>query len=419
MLPRRRTWLAALSLALALPAAAWAAGEAGTQSSPDPARAPAPAPAPAPAAQPAGAGPAPGTAADAPPAPASEVVAPDYEIFGVTVPAGQRRQLDWRVSESFAGTALPVPLHVIHGRKPGRTLCLTAGIHGDELNGVEIVRRAAAAIEPQELTGTVLAAPIVNLHGFQRSSRYMPDRRDLNRFFPGRPTGSSASRVAYAFFGSVIARCDVLVDFHTGSFHRINLPHVRGDLQRADVVVLALAMGEKTVMHGVGAGGTLRRAACDAGIPAITYEVGEPMQLREPEIALGTARVRTLLGRLGMTALAEDAIKPPEIYVRSRWVRVEDGGIMLARVEIGDRVKVGDVLATVTNPISSHSREVRSPYAGRVVGRAVNQVVIPGFAAIHIGLAVPPETLPEPQTGEEADEPIDDIPAPETEERPE
>jgi len=297
---------------------------------------------------------------------------------------------------------------VPHGRHPRRRAL-----------GVEIVRRAAASIDPNDLTGTVLAAPIVNLHGFQRSSRYMPDRRDLNRFFPGRPTGSSASRVAYAFFGSVIARCDVLVDFHTGSFHRINLPHVRGDLQRSDVVVLALAMGEKTVMHGVGASGTLRRAAVDAGIPAITYEVGEPMQLREPEIALGTARVRTLLGRLGMTALAEDEIEPPEIFVRSRWVRVEDGGIMIARVEIGDRVKVGDVLATVTNPISSHSRELRSPYAGRVVGRAVNQVVIPGFAAIHIGLAVPPETPPEPQTGEEADEPIDDIQAPETEERPE
>jgi len=410
MIRTRRTWLAALGLALVL--LPGAAGAQRAQAAPQPDEA-APQPAAAAGSAPAPVGP------DPPGEPAPDPPVPDYEIVGVTVPAGQRRQLDWRVSESFAGTALPVPLHVIHGRRPGRTLCLTGGIHGDELNGVEIVRRAAASIEPNDLTGTVLAAPIVNLHGFQRSSRYMPDRRDLNRFFPGRPTGSSASRVAYAFFGSVIARCDVLVDFHTGSFHRINLPHVRGDLQRSDVVVLALAMGEKTVMHGVGASGTLRRAAVDAGIPAITYEVGEPMQLREPEIALGTARVRTLLGRLGMTALAEDEIEPPEIFVRSRWVRVEDGGIMIARVEIGDRVKVGDVLATVTNPISSHSRELRSPYAGRVVGRAVNQVVIPGFAAIHIGLAVPPETPPEPQTGEEADEPIDDIQAPETEERPE
>jgi hypothetical protein len=346
-------------------------------------------------------------------------LAPDYEIFGVTLPAGQRRQFDWRVSESFAGTALPVPLHVIHGRRPGRTLCLTGGIHGDELSGVEIVRRSAAAIDPAALSGTVIAAPIVNLHGFQRSSRYMPDRRDLNRFFPGRPSGSSASRVAYAFFGSVISRCDVLVDFHTGSFHRINLPHVRGDLQRSDVVVLALAMGEKTVMHGVGAAGTLRRAATDVGIPAITYEVGEPMLLRESDVALGAERVRTLLGRLGMTEVRDDRIEPPEVFVRSRWVRVEDGGIMIARVEIGDRVKIGDLLATVTNPISSHVRELRSPHAGRVVGRAVNQVVIPGFAAFHIGLAVPPETKPEPQTGEEVDGAPDDPPTPESDERPE
>jgi predicted deacylase len=345
-------------------------------------------------------------------------VAP-FEIFGVAVPAGQRRQLDWQVSESFTGTSLPVPIQVIHGAQPGRTLCLTAGVHGDELNGVEIVRRAAAAIEVAELRGTVIAAPIVNLHGFQRSSRYMPDRRDLNRFFPGRPTGSSASRVAHAFFGSVIARCDALVDFHTGSFHRTNLPHVRADLQRPDVAELALALGEEIVMHGAGAPGTLRRAACDAGIPAITYEVGEPMDLREPEIALGAKRVRTLLGRLGMLAEQEQLTRMPEVYVRSRWVRVEDGGIMLAQAEIGDRVRVGDVLATVTNPISSHSRVLRSPHTGRVIGRAVNQVVIPGFAAFHIGLSLPPETPPEAVSPEEAEEPSEDMPAPEAEERPE
>jgi predicted deacylase len=353
----------------------------------------------------------------APPPP--EPTVPPYEIFGVAVPGGQRRQLDWLVSESFVGSALPVPIQVIHGSRPGRTLCLTAGIHGDELNGVEIVRRSAAAIDSQQLSGTVISAPIVNLHGFQRSSRYMPDRRDLNRFFPGRPTGSSASRVAHAFFNTLIARCDALVDFHTGSFHRTNLPQVRADLQRPEIAELALAFGEEIVLHGEGAAGTLRRAASEAGIPAITYEVGEPMQLIESEIARGTTRVRTLLGRLGMTPEHEEISKLPEVYVRSRWVRVEDGGIMLAQAEIGDRVRAGDVLATVTNPISSHSKVLRSPHTGRVIGRAVNQVVIPGFAAFHIGLALPPETPPGPTTGAEPEEPTDEAPAPESEERPE
>lgn len=381
-----RTWLAALLLALAAGAPARGEGES------------------------------------LPAEPGAEPAAPEFQIFGVEVPAGQRRQLDWHVSESFTGTSLPVPIQVIHGRAPGRSLCLTAGVHGDELNGVEIVRRAAAAIDAQQLTGTVIAAPIVNLHGFQRSSRYMPDRRDLNRFFPGRPTGSSASRVAHAFFGSVIARCNALVDFHTGSFHRINLPQVRADLQRPEIAELALAFGEEIVVHGVGAAGTLRRAASDAGIPAITYEVGEPMQLREEEIALGTRRLRTLLGQLGMTPEQEQLSRMPEVYVRTRWVRVEDGGIMLAQAEIGDRVRVGDVLATVTNPISSHSQVLRSPHTGRVIGRAVNQVVIPGFAAFHIGLALPPETPPEAPSAEEPedpDEPVEEAPVPETEERPE
>lgn len=391
---RRRTWLAALLLALAGPTHAQVEDAITPPASTDP---------PA------------GESSEPPPAPA-------FEIFGVSVPPGQRRQLDWLVSESFVGTALPIPIQVIHGDTPGRTLCLTAGIHGDELNGVEIVRRAAAAIPAGDLRGTVIAAPIVNLHGFQRNSRYMPDRRDLNRFFPGRPSGSSASRVAHSFFGDVIARCDALVDFHTGSFHRTNLPHVRADLQRPDVAELALAFGEEIVMHGAGAAGTLRRAASDAGIPAITYEVGEPMQLREEDIERGAERVETLLGRLGMLPEQEELLRMPEVYVRSRWVRVEDGGIMLAQVEVGDRVKTGDVLATVTNPISSHIRVLRSPHTGRVIGRAVNQVVIPGFAAFHIGLAVPPETPPEPTPPPGVDDPeeaIEEAPAPEAEERPE
>lgn len=350
----------------------------------------------------------------------SAEAAPPFEIFGVSVPPGQRRQLDWQVSESFAGTSLPVPVQIIHGAASGKTLCLTAGIHGDELNGVEIVRRAAAAVSATELRGTVIAAPIVNLHGFQRSSRYMPDRRDLNRFFPGRAAGSSASRIAHAFFGSVIARCDALVDFHTGSFHRTNLPQVRADLSRPDVAALALAFGEEIVLHGSGAAGTLRRAACDAGIPAITYEVGEPVELSEPDIARGAKRIQALLGRLGMLAEEEKLARMPEVYVRSRWVRVEDGGIMLARVEVGDRVREGDVLATVVNPVSSHSNVLRSPHSGRVIGRAVNQVVIPGFAAFHIGLALPPETAPEAVgPAEEPEEPVEEAPAPDAEERPE
>lgn len=390
---RRRTWLAALLLALAAPTRAQVEDAV-----------------PAPPTEPPV-----GESSAPPPAPA-------FEIFGVSVPPGQRRQLDWLVSESFVGTALPIPIQVIHGNAPGRTLCLTAGIHGDELNGVEIVRRAAAEIPAGDLRGTVIAAPIVNLHGFQRNSRYMPDRRDLNRFFPGRPTGSSASRIAHSFFGAVISRCDALVDFHTGSFHRTNLPHVRADLQRPDVAELALALGEEIVMHGVGAAGTLRRAASDAGIPSITYEVGEPMQLREEDIARGAERVRTLLGRLGMLPEQEELEQMPEVYVRSRWVRVEDGGIMLAQVEVGDRVRTGDVLATVTNPISSHTRVLRSPHTGRVIGRAVNQVVIPGFAAFHIGLAVPPETPPEaaPPPGiDDPEEVVEEAPVPEAEERPE
>src|SRR5690606_30515697 len=174
--------------------------------------------------------------------------------------------------ETFTGNSAPSAVLVAHGTEPGPTLCLTAAIHGDELNGIETVRRVLHDLEPERLAGTVVGVPIVNLQGFHRNSRYLPDRRDLNRYFPGNPTGSAASRIAHSLFSQVIRHCSALVDLHTGSFHRTNLPQVRGDLNDEAVVKLTAGFGSTVILHSSGGEGTLRRAAVDAGIPAVTLE---------------------------------------------------------------------------------------------------------------------------------------------------
>lgn len=325
-------------------------------------------------------------------------------IAGAWPAPGEREVVLLEAGESFAGSSVRIRVVVLRGVRPGLVLCLTAAVHGDELNGVEVVRRTLASISPGELAGVLVAVPIVNVHGFQRNSRYLPDRRDLNRYFPGNPTGSSASRLAFILFDRVIRSCDALVDLHTGSFHRANLPQVRADLRNPAVRHLAEGFGGTIVLHSEGPPGTLRRAATEQGIPAITYEAGEPMRLQEDEIARGVSGIRRLLGHLGMLQLAEAPAEPPELVYASRWVRADHGGILLTDVELGQRVEIGDRLGTITDPIADEQHALRSPWAGRILGMAVQQVVIPGYAAFHVGLDA---AAPEP-AGESAPLPLEE-----------
>lgn len=329
------------------------------------------------------------------------------QLIDSVIEPGERRELALRVGEGFAGHTVSTPVIVARGVRPGPTLCLTGGVHGDEVNGVEIVRRALDETDPKKLSGTVIGVPIVNVPGFRRSSRYLPDRRDLNRHFPGIPNGSSASRIAYLFFDSVIRNCSFLADFHTGSFHRRNLPQVRADLSRPDVYAFAVSFGSKTVVHNVGTPGILRRAAVEAGVPALTYEAGQPMELREEEVQRGIEGVRSLLANQGMTKRKPRPPRGQQIFYSWHWVRANDGGIMLASVKLGDKVQAGQVLGHVTDPLSNERTEIVTPYAGTVLGMAVNQVVMPGFAAFYVGLDS--DRAPTfPITGAEPDDALDE-----------
>ena len=309
-----------------------------------------------------------------------------FQLLSTEVPPAQALRLSWQLRQSLDGLHLPTPVLVVNGAKEGPVVCLTAAIHGDELNGIEIVRRILHHLDPQHLSGVVIGVPIVNLQGFHRSSRYLTDRRDLNRYFPGNPQGSSAARIAHSFFQEVISHCHFLVDIHTGSAYRANLPQIRGNLHIQEVAAFAHAFGISVILHSDGTEGMLRHAAVNAGIPAVTLEAGKSNTLQESAVQHGVKSIQTMLSRLGMihSDHAEEALE--SVYYRSEWVRVDHGGILFGHVQLGDKITQNTVLGVVTDPITNLQSQIISPYNGQVIGMAVDQVVMPGFAGFHIGI---------------------------------
>lgn len=312
------------------------------------------------------------------------------------VQPGTATRLSWSPGETFSGIAVPTPVLVVNGAQPGPTLCLTAAVHGDELNGIEIVRRILYETDPKTLNGALVGVPIVNLQGFHRGSRYLADRRDLNRYFPGNPNGSAASRIAYSLFNEVILHCNVLVDLHTGSFHRTNITQMRADLTDPRVLELSHGFGDLMILHHRGGKGTLRNAAARHGVPAVTLEAGQPMRLEPEHVELGVRSLRNVMVDLGMIKKFRLWTTSEPVYYKSRWVRASAGGILMSKVKPGDPVSVGTVLGTITDPITNAQVTVVSPTKGRVLGLALNQVVMPGFATHHLGIEATQDEVTQP-----------------------
>lgn len=308
-----------------------------------------------------------------------------FSLLSAEVAPGTRTRLYWNASQTYAGGDMRTPVDVVHGDREGPVLCLTAAVHGDELNGVEVVRRVMSQVAPSPLAGTVVGVPVVNLFGFSRNSRYLPDRRDLNRFFPGSPTGSIASRIAYSFFDQLARHCDALVDMHTGSFDRINLPQVRADLRIPHVLEFTRGFGATPVLHSGGSRGMLRVAATQAGIPAVTFEVGGPGELEPREIDAGVQALLTLLHKLGMVRDSPEWLEPQAIFYESRWVRANRGGMLISDVALGDRVQRGQRIGVIVDPLENAETDIVASVSGRVIGMALNQVVLPGYAIFHLG----------------------------------
>ncbi len=304
---------------------------------------------------------------------------------GVVEPGGKRK-FTFETARSFESTFLDSSLWAAQGAKDGPALCVVAGIHGDEINSFEIARRAFKAIDPQRLKGTMIVVPAANSLGFRTMNRYMIDRRDLNRAFPGSVKGSVSSIVANEIFERVIRRCDYLIDLHTGSNFRTNMPQIRVDMSDTKSLALAESFGIGVIVDGAGPDGSLRREAVKAGVAAIIYESGPPYVFLEREIENGTRGVLNVMDHLGMYATPGEKSRAQK-FVRSGWIRVPrgQGGIFLTQVKLGDKVKVGDLLGTVTDPVTDIGHEIRSDRAGIVIGAALPQVVLSGYGIFHIG----------------------------------
>ncbi len=349
------------------------------------------------------------------PSPSPSATPHAFSLLGSTLVRGQSQRLTWKARYGFGELDASAPVQVAHGAEPGPVLCLTAAVHGDELNGIEIVRRVMHGIDVSTLKGTVIGVPIVNIPGFLRGSRYLPDRRDLNRYFPGDPEGSLASRIAHDFFQRIIRHCDQLVDLHTGSFARTNLPQLRADLSDHAIVEMTKGFGAIAVLHSSGAEGTLRRSAALAGIPSVTLEAGEPERLQTEDVEQGVKGVESLMSALDMTPKKFVWRNPQPVFYESQWVRAERGGIFFTDTQLGDVVDAGDILGTVTDPLSNVRTDVVAPLRGRVLGKALNQFVMPGFAAFRLGvetseeqIAEEPQATAQPEAGSTTTDSIDE-----------
>ncbi len=309
-----------------------------------------------------------------------------FEIGGASILPGTRRTVDIPVSVLSDHTPVTLSAHVVHGRRGGPTMFVTAGIHGDEVIGAEIVRRLLAIKALGSLKGTLIAVPIVNAFGFLNQSRYLPDRRDLNRCFPGSPKGSLAARLAHLLMREVVDRCDVGIDLHSAAVHRTNLPQIRISAEDHDAARLARVFGAPVVLQSSQRDGSLRAAASDRGVKVLLYEAGEGLRFDELAVRAGVAGILRVLNDLGMIGArgVPRARGQSMLLKTSHWVRAPSGGLLRVFRDTGDVVSTGEVLAAVSDPFGEREREVVATVDGIVVGRAVMPIVNEGDALFHI-----------------------------------
>ena len=284
-------------------------------------------------------------------------------------------------------------VRVLHGARTGPVVFVSGAIHGDEIIGTAIIQRLAASLDPKELAGTVLLVPVSNIFGFLNRSRYLPDRRDLNRSFPGSPTGSLAGQFAHAFFREVIGRASLGIDIHSAAVHRYNLPQIRIEAGNARLVELAMAFGAPVIMESPLRDGSMRAIARENGVDMLLMETGEALRFDELSIETGVAGVRRVLAHLGMIE-ADDGLAQVGIPARANksiWVRSPRGGVTHRARKSGDPVRKGDLLATVGGLFGEEPEAITAPVDGIVIGHATLPVVHQGDALFHIAQIAHPE----------------------------
>lgn len=324
-------------------------------------------------------------------------------VGGVTVPPGRKAKLELPFAQAVTGANESLPVVVVNGRSAGPNVWLSGAIHGDELNGIQIIRTVLGDLDARNVRGAVIAVPIVNPMGFITGSRYLPDRRDLNRSFPGSARGSTAARLAHLFMTEIVQHCSVGIDLHTAGGHRTNIPQIRGDIDHPATLRLARAFGAPFTIHARLRDGSLRQAATESGRVALVYEAGQAHRFDEHAVRAGVAGVLRALRSLEVVDMRLPRARPTRLIRRTRWMRARRGGIAEVGVRLGDYVDEGQPVAAISDAVGGRPTHVKSTESGWVIARALRPLVNSGDALVHIGAETGPEREDPAESGRRRD----------------
>lgn len=305
---------------------------------------------------------------------------------GQQINPGESKDISLAVSESYSGMTVNIPIHVRRAKKDGPTVFVTGALHGDEINGTGAIRQLVQDDDLKLTRGSLILIPVLNILAFDRHSRYLPDRRDLNRSFPGTEAGSLAGRMARKIFSEIVDRSDYGIDLHSASVRRTNYPNVRGDLSDPEVNRIAQAFGCEIIMNGKGPKNSLRREACDAGCTTIVMEAGEVFKV-EPGIVEAAVRgVKNVLIELDM--LDQPAVSPDyQVTVKkSKWIRAEKGGFLEFHIKPGEVIEKGQPISTNTNLLGRDRHTVCAPFNAVVIGMTTLPAISPGDPICNLGM---------------------------------
>lgn len=309
-----------------------------------------------------------------------------FSIAGTPINRGERKRIFLDVAKLYDFTDMNIPIEVIRGKKDGPVLFVSGAIHGDEINGVEIVRQILSKKALSRITGTLIAVPIVNVFGFNTKSRYLPDRRDLNRSFPGSANGSLTAQLAHIFLKEVVEKCTHGIDLHCAAINRINLPQIRACLDDPETLAMAKAFRVPVVMHSELRDGSLREATRELGIPTLLFEGGEALRFNGKVIKSGVKGVVSVMREIGMLPPLKNTPKQKDVFIArsSHWIRAPHSGILSAKKRIGERVKKSQVIGVISDPFGSQKYEITAKRSGIIVGAATMPLLNKGDAVFHV-----------------------------------
>ena len=305
----------------------------------------------------------------------------------ISVVPVEQRSIELPLPSFYSHSPVVMPVHVINGRRDGPVLFVSAAIHGDEINGVEIIRRLLNTRQIQKLKGALIAVPVVNVYGFISQSRYLPDRRDLNRSFPGSETGSMAARLAHTFMQEVVSQCTHGIDLHTGAIGRDNLPQIRAKVIDApQTAAMACAFGAPVILNSGLRDGSLREAVDEFGIPVLLYEAGEALRFDEVAIRAGVKGITRVMRHLGMLPRSKSrkATAAPKVAMSSQWVRAPQSGVLRMVAPLGAHVNKGDIIGRVADPFGEQEEEIHATVSGIIIGKTNLPLVYEGEAVFHV-----------------------------------